>query len=91
MSAQEAHTASVDCMVNLVGDARCDPDIEVWLDANVPIRRPDVHGQRVRLMQTVLPGRTHVGHIVHKPARPAAARVSAVGTAASIAGIWALT
>ena len=45
MSVQKAHKASVDCMVNLVGDARCNPDMEIWLDANVPIRRLDVQAQ----------------------------------------------
>ena len=73
MSAQDAHEAYVDCMVNLVADARCDPEMEIWLDANVPIRQPDVQAQRVRLMQTMLPEHTHVGQVVHKPPRPAAA------------------
>jgi len=78
MTVLEAHKASMDCMVNLVGDACCDPDMEVWLDANVPIRRPDVQAQRVKLMQTVLPTNTHVGRVVHKPDRAAAAEDSDV-------------
>ena len=73
MSAQEAHEASVDCMVNLVGDARCDPEMEIWLDANIPIWQPAVQIQQVRLMQTMLPAHTHVGQVVRKPPRPAAA------------------
>jgi hypothetical protein len=73
MSAQEAHEASVECMVNLVGDVRCDPEMQIWLDANVPVRQPDVQAQRVRLIQTMLPAHTHIGQVVHKPPRPAAA------------------
>ena len=42
MSAQETHTASVDRMVDVLGDARRDTEIEFRQNANIRIQHLDV-------------------------------------------------
>ena len=42
MSSQETHTASVDCMIDVLVEARRDTEIKFRQNANICIQHPDV-------------------------------------------------